>query len=259
MASTSYVQRSSFAFVNSDPVLLFTRLGASEVPTWIALPAIVALLFGASSQRASLAGAALLGFSLLGRMNQAPGILLLFGILVVGVARRRLLGAVYPVLLFGAFAAFPALHNLYYGGQLAALPTSAAIPENYEIRPTRLLVALWTGGPSLAPALEKLRLMFHFVPREAGLLEVATHGLQLVWLIVLVALLVSRRVGWQANGVGVLPPCYLAVHLFFQILVYYPRHIIIGHLAMGMVAVYGAAVLARKVDDAGSCRPSLRE
>ena len=36
------------------------------------------------------------------------------------------------------------------------------------------------------------------------------------------------------------PASFLAPHLFFQVHVYYPRHIVIGHLAMAAVALYAA-------------------
>ena len=35
-----------------------------------------------------------------------------------------------------------------------------------------------------------------------------------------------------------LPLLYLGVHLVFQVDTYYPRHIVAGHLAMAVVALY---------------------
>lgn len=54
-----------------------------------------------------------------------------------------------------------------------------------------------------------------------------------------------RRVSWAAKFLMLVPIIYLAVHMFYQVTVYYPRHIIIGHLAMGVVAIYSLSPYAR--------------
>ena len=43
-----------------------------------------------------------------------------------------------------------------------------------------------------------------------------------------------------------LPLVFLSPHLFYQVGVYYPRHVVIGYLAMAAVALYVTAVPNRE-------------
>jgi hypothetical protein len=61
-----------------------------------------------------------------------------------------------------------------------------------------------------------------------------------LWLAVLVkALLAVRRRSLSRTGwlLLLLPVAYLAPHLIYNVDVYYPRHILIGYLAMGVSAI----------------------
>ena len=66
----------------------------------------------------------------------------------------------------------------------------------------------------------------------------AIRGLQILWLTACV--LAFRRRGF-APGTKILlvalPLLYLGGHLVYVVDQYYPRHIIVGHLAMGLVTL----------------------
>ena len=51
----------------------------------------------------------------------------------------------------------------------------------------------------------------------------------------------GRGMPWRARLLVLVPALYLGVHLFWVVLVYYPRHVVIGYLAVGIVAMYVAA------------------
>jgi hypothetical protein len=71
---------------------------------------------------------------------------------------------------------------------------------------------------------------------QGGDLVPVTRGLQVMWLLAVVT--VFFRDGSPRNIPRLLlfvPVLFLGVHVFYQVWVYYPRHIVIGYLAMGVV------------------------
>ena len=77
--------------------------------------------------------------------------------------------------------------------------------------------------------------------RDTGwvrLSRAAIRGLQVLWLTTCVLTIRRRGVapGTKVLLVG-LPLLYLGVHLIYVVDDYYPRHIIAGHLAMGLVTL----------------------
>lgn len=62
------------------------------------------------------------------------------------------------------------------------------------------------------------------------------HGLQLLWLFgIFIAVRHRQRLGPQHGLAVALPAAFLIVHIFVQVYIYYPRHIIMGHLSMAVV------------------------
>ena len=231
------------ALVNSATVVSFLQAGLSEVHTWMFLPLALPLLLVSRSTRAWLGGTALLGLSFLARTDQAPGVLALF--LVFGWralrARPRALRAVAGTgLLLAAMALLPSAHNLYYGRRLVSLPTSGQVQDNLVLRPARLPTLL-RDAEARARAGDRVRGMFYLIPSREGLLHVALRGLQVAWALAPVALLVrARRAAATAWALWLVPFCYLGIYLFYELRVYYPRHVLIGYVAMGAAAMYAA-------------------
>ena len=84
-----------------------------------------------------------------------------------------------------------------------------------------------------------------------GELRFVFLGFQLLWIIALG--LASQRL-WRFREVSILvmaalPLVYLAPHLFYQVDVYYPRHVVIGYLAMAAVAFYAVTAPTLKNSD----------
>jgi len=193
-------------------------------------------------------GVLLLGGSLITRTNQAPGLLWLFGIRAWRAVRSRDRRVALAAVALIIVCLLPAAHNLYYGDKVVLLPTSSAIPENLVLRP----VTYWEARhdeDAKDRVLEHLDLLLygpaaHKRPVPAGgSLAPVFRGFQALWLLAVVLML---RHAWVSGTlrhlpVAVAPAFFLGTHLFYQVDVYYPRHIVVGHLAMAAVALYASA------------------
>jgi hypothetical protein len=217
------------ALAVSPDVVLLTRSGASEVPSWIALPFAIPLLFWSQRPASWPFGAGLLGLSFLARANQGPALLFLMAILLL----RR--GALVVLGIFVAVSTLPLMHNLYYGRQFVATTTSADISANLDL-PLHRVAQAWRNGPERRAVTEKLRLLGHVGADAHRLTECAFHGLQLMWGVSLLAM-ASRPRPVIASALLLAPLLYLGVHVIYQVNVYYPRHLVVAYLAMGLGAM----------------------
>jgi hypothetical protein len=221
-----------FAMVASSWAQSVTLRGLSEPLAWALYPIAVALLFGGGGLLRQAAGMAAAGACAITRLNHAPAIALTAGTFF---AHRRKWPAALPALALIAVLLLPLAHNLAYGGAFVVTTNSADIRSNLVISPRRLIEN--PVAPDVLRALgRQIRLMFN---TEAGWwsgapLLMGLRLAELLWLVAIGAAL-WRRTIYHAL-VAALPAGYLAVHLFYQVHVYYPRHIIAAHLAMAVSA-----------------------
>jgi len=212
--------------------------GASESFTWMAFPVLVATLFGPSRRRLHRLGLALAALSLTCRINQAPALLWMVVVFLAWYQRpagwRHVIAA---AALFLVIVLWPLAHNARYGGQWVLGATSATIPDNLIVQPAQLLhpgaalPAIWTLSEGV---------FYYGRGRDyfgGGRLTLVLRGLQLLW-IVAIAWTWAAPGGARGRRLALLcvPLLYLGVHLVYQVTSYYPRHIIIGHMAMGVMA-----------------------
>ena len=213
--------------------------GASESFTWIAFPVLIATLFGQSRRRLRVLGIAIAALSMTCRINQAPALLWTMAVYLAWCLRpagwRHVIAA---AALFLAVALWPLAHNVYYGGQWVLGATSATIPDNLLVRPGQLL------HPSNAlPAIQAHAEAVFYYGRGrdyygGGRLAYVFRGLQIVWILAIAWTLVApSSTRGRRLALLLVPLLYLGVHLFYQVTPYYPRHIIIGHMAMGAMAL----------------------
>ena len=232
------------AVVNSAPVVSQVLAPLSEPATWIALVFAFPLLLASDSARAWGVGAALAGLSIATRPNQAPGTILLLGAFFATALPLRPRAALVAAGLSLAAALLPLAHNLYYGGRWVLFTTTAAVPATRPCprpagRPSSTTRgrAPWRGPRCSARS---------WLPQQDQTLDLAVHGLQAAWLLA-IAMVGLRRVRASAPTVALLalPAVYLAVHFAYDATSYFPRHVIVGYLAMGLVALYVAGRPAR--------------
>jgi hypothetical protein len=229
------------ALVSTPPVVYFVQASLSEFPTWVFLLLLFPMLFASRSPVQWRAGSALASLSLLTRSNQAAGVLAQLGVFAWRTWSLRPRAALAALVLSALVLALPSLHNLYYGGQLVLAGRSQ--PHLLKLPP-----ALWPRilhDPAVAK--QALNQLDHVLyanpvddppPRGDALSRVAIRGLQVLWATACV--LAIRRRGFAPGTklllVG-LPVLYLGVHLVYVVDDYYPRHIIAGYLAMGLVTL----------------------
>ncbi len=216
---------------------LFVQAGASEYPTWIMLLLAVPLLPVSDSRLPALAAAGLLALSAITRANQLPGALVVFCAFLFRMRHdRRLLGE--AVALFGAILLLPLAHNLYYGGKFVFFTTSTDIPQNLVLPPGRVAAALWDPHVRAA-VVDQLRGMFAWrrLNDPTSLVPAAFYGLQIGWVGMTAICALRRRLDVPLALIAVAPAAYLAPHLFYQVAVYYPRHIIVAHYMMGLATL----------------------
>ncbi len=230
------------ALASSPPVVFFVQVSLSEYPTWIFLPLSFPLLFVSRSPRDWLRGALLVGLSFLTRLNQIPPLLALMAVFARRGWRMRPRPTLVAAGLVLAMLALPAAHNLYYGGQLVWTTLTGTTAANLVVRP-RDLASLLTEPAERQKVWYQVDHIFYLhtlrdpFPRGDWVSWAAIHGIQLVWLAVGLGTLARRAVPGATKVLVGLPLVYLGVHLFYQADFYYPRHIIAGHLAMGLVTL----------------------
>ncbi len=200
-------------------------------------PVLMAFLFAPGLGRFRTPGVAALAVSLITRFNQAPAILWMLATFLgrgrhAGL-RRQLIWSVTFVLL----ASLPLAHNLYYGDRFVLGTSSATIPENLVIN-----LAEGTSRAELVEAVrEQLRGMFYYGRASSyfggGQLVWVFRGLQIVWCGAVMWILTPRRGRARWLALAAVAPAYLGAHLIYVVIVYYPRHIVVGHLAMGALAI----------------------
>ena len=253
--------------LNSIFIADLIRQGHTEYPPLVALPVFFSLLFVPRATPSSL-GASLVAVALIARINQAPALLWLLGCHLWTLLRSHRREAVRACAVVALIGLMPAAHNLYYGGELVFTTTSIAVPENLVVLPadpertTDELMSRMVGqlGAVLYDTAAGQR---H--PQDGGGLQPVFRGLQLLWLLAILSVFVSRspriagRRGsarleyWRPRGlvdlhhfaIPLSPITFLAPHLVYSAL---PRYIVIAYVAMAAAALYAVGV----------ARPSLQ-
>jgi hypothetical protein len=233
------------ALMVSESVVSLARVGASEVPTWIALTLAIPLLFVSRSPLAWLLGAGLLALSYVARGNHAPAVAWLLASFAVRGLRLQPRRALVAVGLFGVIAVLPLVHNVVYGHRFVLLTTSGSIPRNLDTSPAAIVSALSGGEAERRMLRRKATLLLHAAHDAAftvngaptgWVTELGFHGLQAAWLAAGLGLLVARAADVRSALLAT-PALYLGIHVIYTIDVYYPRHIVAGYLAMGLASM----------------------
>jgi hypothetical protein len=227
--------------INTEGVVGLIRSGASEYPTWIFFLFALTLLWGPGRSRGHVVGCALVGLTSAVRANQFPALIWMGVCYVVG-ARAKGPGHLFGVTAAGAtFALLPLAHNLYYGGEWILLSTEHTLP-GFLVLELRQLPSLAWDPATRALLYQQLEGLLYFGPVRdlptsvGGGLSLVMRSLQIAWImsvVTTVAMVVRRHaVGWFLLFVPVL---YIGTQIPFRVINYYPRHIVIGYLAMGAV------------------------
>ena len=251
-------------FVGSPDVILGSRTLLSEYPTWIGLLFAVPLVLAGRRGWSLVIGALLIGLVLTCRGDQLPGLLMLLAIALIRqwrswtsdgerhTAAARAQSLRWTMATLGAFvipAALPAVHNIVYGRQLVLLQTSIPLPVNFPLPPSTWPLVL--HDPDLQRTLVEqvagvlVILGVHPEGIASPLFVVAVRGIQAAAVVVVLIAAIRRfRGGWRRVIVLVIPLAFLVPHIFIQVYVYYPRHVVAGYLvaAISLLALAGWSI-----------------
>ena len=241
----------SLLLVTTPTVVSMVRAPESESPTWILVPVVLLLLLHAVGRYAFLAAALLAGVALTTRFDQGIGLVFMLLCGAVALWRRERpnarswgLTVTAAGVVFVAIALLPAIHNLHYGGKFVVLPATPRIPVNFPLPPSRL-IRVCCDSSVRETFLSQLRGVTVIRGGAAISFTVVVALVQLLWLASLVALYVNwRRSSAVTRLVAALPLAFLLPHLFLQVYVYYPRHVVVGYLVMGLAAAFVMGKLA---------------
>ena len=241
-------------FLNSESVASLFRDGVSEYPAWILVPISLVWLFR-DRINSPVCTAMVCGIALITRFDVAPGLLAWIGAAVWQCLDRSRAIAMVGVVLT-TVAILPAAHNLYYGRTLGFTAANADSSGTLIMPPSAYWAAI-RGRDVVAPSEATrsgvpndarsrvafwLDRMFHGPATNAepagagGELRIAARGLQILWIVAVV--LAVREPSPNRLVMIASPALLLAPQLFYNIDSYYPRHIVMGYLAMGLAAVY---------------------
>lgn len=233
------IELNVFLLMNLAIVTKFIYKDASEVPPWIALPTILALLTLSNKSKKRLLGVSLLGFSAITRSTYLPAMgLIFFVFLVILIREKKQLSAIFKYFAVVLLIVFlPLAHNLYYGGEAVLFRETEQISVNAAMTLSDWAFAIDNSEFSNA-ILDRIRVIFYFPNDYSESMDrILFHGVQLIWVIaILYGIAFWKKMSWDSKLLILLPVVYLGIYFFFMIGIYYHRNIIAGHLAMGLVS-----------------------
>jgi hypothetical protein len=254
--------------VTNPLVVQMVRNPQSEFPTWILVAVALFLALHVRRRPAFLVAALLAGVALTTRFDQGIGLIFLLLCGAAALWRRERpdarswrVAVIAAVVVFAAIALLPAIHNVHYGGKFVVLPQTPGLPVNFPLPPARL-IRVCCDASVRATLINQLKgVTVRGVPASDWLsgvtagFDVVVTLLQLVWLASLVALGVNwRRSNPTMRLVAALPLAFLVPFIFLQVYVYYPRHVVVGYLVMGLAAAFVLGELGRRNDPTASLR-----
>jgi hypothetical protein len=240
-------------FLSSSPIFYggFTLL--SESPTWIILIFIFAILCKENHSTINYILIFFLsGILIMFRANQIVGvfIILILSLKLFLDSSRNLLRKQYlykicfllsPAFLSSFLITF--FHNVYYGQRIQFLQTSLPLPVNFPLQVSDIFSI--GSDPGIRDA---------FIEQAKGLLAFSSDLLTNDYFDIFLVSVRFAQVGFlllcfyiiwnfSQNKLSLfialcIPIGFLLPHLFIQIFVYHPRHIVIGYLSIYLILIY---------------------
>jgi hypothetical protein len=233
----------TLALAGSVVVVKMIQHSLSEHVTWIFMAAAFALLGSRSVHRWPV-GAAFLGAAIITRPNQAPA-LLCVAVAFLGAALWRRRRVAFVAGAVGcAVSLLPLAHNLYYGGSPVIFTTTAIHPATLGV-PVATLARMTSDPAARAEVIVQVRALMFLAPGPSRTLDgervkFVLYGLQAAWFAAL-CLAIGGSVPANRRLLALVPALYLAVHVVYDVRVYYPRHILAAYFGMGLVTMAIAA------------------
>jgi hypothetical protein len=243
-----------YAFLLSNPIFFAGYIFWSESPTWILLIILFILLLSIKTSKASLyLFGCICGLMLMFRANQLIGIFVIMCFVLLANKIYQSLNFVRFLIPFLLSSSFALIHNLYYGKSVIFLQTSLPLPVNFPLKYNDLFYIF-----------EDKNLQQIFLNQISGLLAISPDLTQndyfilflltirfsqfLYLLLIVIILLNKKRRNIESIILLLLPLGFLLPHIFLQIFVYNPRHIVIGYLSIFLI-IFHLFYLNKKKND----------
>ena len=218
--------------------------GLTEIPTWILLLLFGYVLLDKVSSKSSFAMVISFGVSVLIRPNQLTAMVfaLLLVILILVSQKVRLRSVLSKVSLFMAIIFLPLIHNIYFANQIAVLPTGNLSVKDLS---TSQLTGFFSNPETRSVISGKVQGFFNFGGANGRFISFGMPVFALMFLMwvftAMFMLFNKRRLTVLDVLIMIFPFSYVPLHVFYDIWVYYPRHIVAFNIAL---LVSGCVVLA---------------
>lgn len=233
-----------YSFLLSNPVVFAGLIYWSEFPTWILLVCLFIILPSADNNiKLQILFGFICGLIIMFRANQLIGILLLILFFLLHNKINRINKFIYFLIPFLISSSIAFLHNLYFGNSYIFLQTSLPLPVNFPLRVYDLLYIF-----------DDMRIQKLFLNQFSGILAnsqdltqnkyftlflVSVRFSQILYILIILFIFANKRYQNFENIIFILIPLgFFIPHIFIQIFVYHPRHIIIGYLSIYLISFY---------------------
>jgi hypothetical protein len=225
-----------FLFQGDQLMTAFAFVGSSEHPSWIVTFALTGYLLRRQGETRSwllVTISAVLAILIHMRPNQIFLLLALFGLVLTLVDGRDVATRIrvrgWMLATFVCISGLSLLHNVFYGGSVVPFTGNASI--NYAFEWTDLMSEKGAWG-ALATVWTQLRTFLYWQGSPDPNLAIFFWGAQAIWMSVMVAKLRGRTLFRKESVYLLLPFTYLLPMLKYQATSYYPRHLVIGNVAL---------------------------
>ena len=228
-----------FAIFSDQLFLGFAFAPSSEYPTWICIFIIFGLtLRGKLSQPLAIGATIIAGLTAQFRPNQAFGALLLFLLIQANLNvqkdNRMVLERIQLIFVFAMTMSLSLLHNLHYGFEFVLFSNTGPLNSDF---PYSSLLNIFSDQSAREMFLAKLSTYFNYKFPQSPL-TISFWALDLLWLIAVIRTVATKKVKFNTWIVLIFPLAYIVPQFPYNILSYYPRHIVATHLAFGLSALY---------------------
>lgn len=233
-----------YSFLLSNPVVYAGLIYWSEFPTWILLISLFIILPSVENdKKLQIIFGFISGLIIMFRANQLIGIFLLILFFLLHCKINKIYKLINFIIPFLISASIAFLHNLYYGSSYIFLQTSLPLSVNFPLRVIDLLYIF-----------DDMRIQEIFLNQISGILAYSqdltqnkyftlflfsVRFSQFIFVFIILFIIANKRYLNFENIILLLIPIgYFTPHIFIQIFVYHPRHIVIGYLSIYLILFY---------------------
>ena len=249
-----------FVIFTEQLFLTFALAPSSEYTTWILIFISFGLIIrGNISQQIAIGATILAGLTSQFRPNQAVGALFLFLLIQSDLElrdnSRRVLDRIQLLIVFAVTSSLSLIHNIYFGGQFLIFSNTGPLNSNFSYSS---LLNVFSDDGARAIFLSKVGFYFNYGLSQTPL-SICFWIFDSFWLLAVAQTIWIKNVKFRTWIVLTFPLAYLVPQIPYEVSSYYPRHIVVTHLAFGLSGLYVLSRQSQKYYDLSSCDHSESE